>query len=858
MIEQSKNHFLPFMWVHGESEETYRRMVNVIYNSNIREICVEARPHKEFARDQWWIDLGYIINEAEKLGMRIWILDDEHFPTGYAAGAALKGPTRLRRQFLCHKRICLKGGRRHCFDVKKLATPDKPKGIVENGALRAFGAYNPENTFDDDTLIDCFAENASGERHDLMSYINDGQLCWTAPAGNWKMQVVSLSRNSGYHRNYYNMLDTEGCRLQIEAVYEPHYRHFGDKFGTVIAGFFSDEPELGNGSYIDHHCVLGKEQSLPYSDELGRRLSIAIGEDWVQKVYLLWDNSGSKQETAAIRYQYMTCVSQLVSETFSKQLGMWCTEHGVEYIGHVLEDENQHARTGSGLGHYFRGLKYQTMAGIDDIGNQVQFGGEDFKKRAIFGFVYDGEFYHYALGKLGASLAALNPRMHNRAMCEIFGNYGWKSGVHEQKYLLDHFLVRGINYYVPHAFTCKEYPDKDCPPHFYAQGNNPLYRHFGKLMEYGERICRLIDGGKADVKAGILYHAEAEWSGRFMLMQKPARILADSQIDYYFVPGDVFTEREFYRTEMEGGFRVNGNRFDVLIVPYAQYLPAAVLEGLAAAQNAGCRVIIVDALPDGACEGGNVPSELQDIVKLNGLLAEVLKTTGKTVEVIPANPRIRALHYCGEKELYIVSNEGTSAYHGKLIFPGVTQAYEYDAWEDKCHTIKWDDGAIDACIDPRKSRVYIVGEAEKAVDRIECRGTPVRLEKFVISTCENKNYPNFVNHRQMDTGRNYAKIDSKFAGIIRYETEAVIPSAQKIVLDISDAYEGVEVFVNGISAGIQIVPHYTFDISGLCRTGKNQIAIEVATTLERKHTNFLTRSKAAPTGITGSVTLYIQ
>ena len=62
------NHFLPFMWVHGESEETYRHMVNVIYNSNIREICVEARPHKDFARDQWWIELGYIIDEAEKLG----------------------------------------------------------------------------------------------------------------------------------------------------------------------------------------------------------------------------------------------------------------------------------------------------------------------------------------------------------------------------------------------------------------------------------------------------------------------------------------------------------------------------------------------------------------------------------------------------------------------------------------------------------------------------------------------------------------------------------------------------------------------------------------------------------------------
>lgn len=36
------------------------------------------------------------------------------------------------------------------------------------------------------------------------------------------------------------------------------------------------------------------------------------------------------------------------------------------------------------------------------------------------------------------------------------------------------------------------------------------------------------------------------------------------------------------------------------------------------------------------------------------------------------------------------------------------------------------------------------------------------------------------------------------------------------------------------------------------------IAIEVATTLERKHANFFTRGKAAPTGITGDVILYVE
>lgn len=44
---------------------------------------------------------------------------------------------------------------------------------------------------------------------------------------------------------------------------------------------------------------------------------------------------------------------------------------GVEYIGHLIEDDNHHTRTGSSPGHYFRGLAGQDMAGIDDISNQV-------------------------------------------------------------------------------------------------------------------------------------------------------------------------------------------------------------------------------------------------------------------------------------------------------------------------------------------------------------------------------------------------------------------------------------------------------------------------------------------------------
>lgn len=42
------------------------------------------------------------------------------------------------------------------------------------------------------------------------------------------------------------MTDPESCKVLLDAVYEPHWKHYAADFGKTIAGFFSDEPELGN------------------------------------------------------------------------------------------------------------------------------------------------------------------------------------------------------------------------------------------------------------------------------------------------------------------------------------------------------------------------------------------------------------------------------------------------------------------------------------------------------------------------------------------------------------------------------------------------------------------------------------
>ena len=82
---------------------------------------------------------------------------------------------------------------------------------------------------------------------------------------------------------------------------------------------------------------------------------------------------------------------------------------------------------------------------------------------------------------------------------------------------------------------------------------------------------------------------------------------------------------------------------------------------------------------------------------------------------------------------------------------------------------------------------------------------------------------------------------------------------------ITDACEGVEVFVNGVSLGLQIVPTYRYDLTDVLKAGANTIAIEVATTLEREAVDFFNPFAAVlgeppapscPSGINGVVRLY--
>lgn len=217
-----------------------------------------------------------------------------------------------------------------------------------------------------------------------------------------------------------------------------------------------------------------------------------------------------------------------------------------------------------------------------------------------------------------------------------------------------------------------------------------------------------------------------------------------------------------------------------------------------------------------------------------------------TLTITPANDRIRAMHYAGKQEFFYLANEGNKPWRGTIQLPVDGVHHTYDAWNDR--TLDWDGGAL--TIEPHHSLLLVKGAAENVYMRPIFTVRRV-LEGFMQSVCKAVDYPKFGPAKEIAKPESYALTDKKFSGFIRYETHF---TGKAQMLEITDACEGVEAFVNGSSAGIQVVPPFRFDLRDLTTDGDNTLTIEVTTTLERENGN---TKNAAPTGITGEVMLYI-
>lgn len=857
---QGENYLIPFFWQYGQQEDELRHEIEKINETGIRSVCIESRTHPDFGGDGWWNDMDIIMDEARRRNMRVWVLDDARFPTGFAAGKIRDQFPELRKWYLDQRHVDVIGPMRgasvlvntHLLDGERLV------GVV--------AARNGDKE-----------GNLEGTMINLTKNIRSGSLYWDIPEGCWRVFILVMTRNGGEVKtaDYLNPIVPESVRVLIDTVYETHYARYKEDFGNTFAGFFSDEPRFGNLFAMD--ASIGRSlMVLPWREDMIEILEKEFGTDIIKYLPCLWYNAGDK--TNSLRYLYMNTVASLYSEHFCGQIGNWCRKHKVEYIGHVIEDNNAHARLGAGTGHFFRALWGQDMSGLDVVLQQIRPGFDyDFKNVSR---VANGEFYHYGLAKMASSLGHIDPKKKGRTICEIFGAYGWYEGLKLMKWLTDHMLVRGVNYFVPHAFSSKEYPDSDCPPHFYANGNNPQFRYYGILMSYTNRICHLLNDGTHVAPVAVLYHAEAEWSGEYMLFQKPVKELMQHQIDCDIIPADIFKDQLVI---LNNEIYINKEKYKCLVIPYAESLPEFLLYRVHEMMEKGLPVYFIDKLPDGVSEGNTNEEILRsiagnsnlEIVCLDQLVDKIHSAGISEIKVNKFKPYLRYYHYQrGEADLYMFFNEDPYGYiETDVEIPLEGLACEYDAFLNKLKKLqieKLDNGTrISLNLAPYESKIIIFDEKEEGtesleIDKFQQSNTYVDVSMdydWKVSVAKAKEYPNFKEQFRLKELVNVSKPEfiSGFAGTIRYENTFQWNKEENIaILDLGDVYEIAEVWINGKNVGVRICPPYSFDVSEMFFKGENTVIVEVTNTLVKEvQDKFSKFAQQEPSGLLGPVRIRI-
>ena len=675
----------------------------------------------------------------------------------------------------------------------------------------------------------------------------------------------------------------------LRIMHEPHYAHYKDDFGKTFAGFFSDEPEIGSfGGEYGHDANIGKfNMKMPWSQTLHERLKELWGSEFAENLMALWttpDRNSNENKSGLCRMQFADIAARLYGENFCEQIGDWCRQHGVEYIGHVIEDGGMHAHMGIGAGHYFHALWGQDMAGIDVVLQQIRPGLDDCKFHSVGGNLgYHGELYHYALAKLAASLAHMDSKKKGRALCEVFGAYGWAEGLKLMKWLLDHMLVNGINYFVPHAFSMKDFPDPDCPPHFYARGMNPQFPYFKNLMEYCNRVSHLISNGVHIPAVAVVYPAEQEWAGEYLPVEAIGKQLLRNQIDYEILPTDVLLTM----TVVEGKLKWENEQVPVLILSGSRCITKMLADWLCKAAEKGLKIVVVGQKPL-AMDNNGILREWTSQIKDNLTiceqedLADILYSFGvDEIKTKKYEPWLRYYHYKHQNgEFWLFMNQSeTEEINTSLCFEdGMMDSHKidkecscwYQAWENTVEPCEWDENNdLSLQLVPGEMKVLYMGDCTPYAKILAEKQEIMKLKKATDSQTgkieivpdawklwiKDTGTEKYVLQEREKTG-DFCRKHPYFCGVMRYETNVFLPKIKSCELNLGEVYETAHVLVNEKEAGVRVALPYSFEIGKLLHEGENRIIVEVVNTLANRQRDFFSMTMPIePSGLIGAVTL---
>ena len=397
------NKIKPFWsWNDRLEKKELVRQIELMKESGIEGFFMHARGglKTEYMGDDWFDCIKACMDKADELGMEAWAYDENGWPSGFASGAVPKKSVD--------------------FQQKKLETATLNKGD-----------RLPEN------MIGLYRVSENG--FEKISSAEDG--CFAV------YYTVNLY--------YIDTFNPAAIKCFINETHEKYYERFGDRFGKSLKGFFTDEPQYGNGA-------------TPWSTLFPELFLGEYGYSLTDNLPLLYfDLDGAEK----FRSDFYSMAAKQFRTSFIKQMYDWCTEHNCRLTGHMMEEDTLLTQLGA-TGGVMACYEYFHEPGIDWLGRKIS-----------------TPFIPKQLGSVARQLG-------RKTLTESFALCGWDVSLNELKWIMQWQMVNGVTSLCPHleGYSLRGERKRDYPASVFYQ--LPWFKEAYK--PFAEFICKtgtLLDNG---------------------------------------------------------------------------------------------------------------------------------------------------------------------------------------------------------------------------------------------------------------------------------------------------------------------------------------------------------------------------
>jgi hypothetical protein len=755
----------------------------------------------------------YMVEEASRLGMKVWLYDEGGWPSGMVCGRLVRKNPSLARQSLERKEIKLRKGE---------------KIIVPEDCLSAF-LYHRKKLLK--RLYPGTQEIINTENCIVEIFY----------AGKISMKVIESKKPVNAAVFYPDLLNPESTQKFIQMTHERLKKAVGDYFGNTIPLIFTDEAGVANP---------------PWTDYLASDFKKKYGYDILDKLPDIF--RPDKLDGMQTRVDFFDWWSERFADAFWGQIQKWCQENNILFAGHLGGDGDL-GTIGvrmCGFGHPLRILRKLDIPGVDTIWRQI-FPGR--KRSIIFHWgkssTKSPTNANHHFPKYASSVAHQEGKPW--VITESFAVYGSGLTPAQMKWITDFQYVRGANIMTMGCYqlsTREHFMGGERP--FFGPKNS-LWPYMDIYHSYTARISYLLCLGKPCIETAVYYPVRDLWAGGPEVNKVASshdllvRILLENQCDFDLIDDDILGRSS--TMTVNGRLKVGHMSYNTVCVSRTHWMSEKSKEKLLQFIAGGGRVLWVDDSKNNDRPDGVINTGFPDLGKF---------ITG----LVQVEPRNKALRVCKRKltggNLYFITNESLKETKATIRFAETLPPVQIDPESGICY--RPSSASYSCGIWSLSLNLNLAGSAVIffTSDRLNCAKEFLRTGRALLTikdgwvckrirSYEIGNYDLEVNELDekevpIKLGDWRKQFGEDFSGDAEYSVDFFCKKdiAEKArLLNLGKVNYACRVFLNDKDLGRRIWQPFSFPVEGIIKPGRNKLRVIVTNTLANQYvyTNKLDR-----------------